>query len=94
MVDFALPGPESAGGDGAADPMLEALRCSEGSAVVDMPYGSAPTFLQLLSGRRGWRYVSGRDVLLFQGIAQFAAMNQIAPPVRAMAAALGLEEVH
>ncbi len=82
-----------AGGDGTADAMLEGLRCAAGTVVVDLPYGAAPTFLELLAPRREWAYVSGRDVLLFQGIAQFAAMNQMPPPVRAMAAAVGLEEV-
>jgi shikimate 5-dehydrogenase len=31
-------------------------------------------------------------VLLFQAVSQFAAMTGAAPPVRAMAAAVGLEE--
>jgi shikimate 5-dehydrogenase len=58
-----------------------------------MPYGETPTFLQLLAQERGWDYVSGKEVLLYQGVSQFAAMNGVAPPVRAMAQALGLEEV-
>lgn len=82
-----------AGRDGAPDPFLEALAMSRGAAVVDLPYGAQPTFLEVLARQRGWRYVSGREVLLFQGIAQFAAHNGVAPPVAAMAQALGLEEV-
>jgi 3-dehydroquinate dehydratase/shikimate dehydrogenase len=82
-----------AGSDGVSDPMLEGLRVPAESVVVDLPYGSAPTFLEQLAARRQWRFVGGREVLLYQGVAQFAAMNGVAPPVRAMAAALGLEEV-
>lgn len=82
-----------AGQDGTADPLLESLRAPAGAVVVDLPYGEAPTFLAGLAAQRGWRYVEGREVLLFQGVAQFAAMNGVAPPVRAMAEALGLEEI-
>jgi 3-dehydroquinate dehydratase / shikimate dehydrogenase len=82
-----------AGADGELSAWLDGLRAPAGSVVVDMPYGTSPTFLAGLASRRGWDYVGGREVLLYQGVAQFAAMNQMAPPVRAMAAALGLEEV-
>jgi len=81
-----------AGRDGTATPFLEALRAPAGAVVVDLPYGDAPTFLAQLAAARGWSYVGGREVLLYQGVAQFAAMNAVAPPVRAMAAALGLAE--
>jgi len=79
-----------AGADGGPDAWLESLRLPHGGVVVDMPYGAVPTFLEQLAGSRGWRFVSGREVLLFQAISQFAAMTGAAPPVRAMAAALGL----
>jgi 3-dehydroquinate dehydratase / shikimate dehydrogenase len=81
-----------AGRDGAPEPFLEALQAPAGALAIDLPYGDAPTFLEQLAAARGWSYVGGREVLLFQGVAQFAAMNGVAPPVRAMAAALGLEE--
>jgi 3-dehydroquinate dehydratase/shikimate dehydrogenase len=81
------------GGDGEPSPFLEALRLPAGGVVVDLPYGQAPTFLEQLAGRRGWRYAGGREVLLFQAVSQFAAMTGVAPPVRAMASAVGLEEV-
>ena len=81
-----------AGADGSSSPWLERLRLPEGAVVVDLPYGEAPTFLEQLAGRRGWRYVGGKHVLLFQAVAQFAAMTGAAPPVRAMAAALGLAD--
>jgi len=81
-----------AGADGSSSPWLEQLRLPEGAVVVDLPYGEAPTFLEQLAGRRGWRYVGGKNVLLFQAVAQFAAMTGAAPPVRAMAAALGLAD--
>lgn len=82
-----------AGRDGDIPPLLESLALPAGATVVDLPYGPAATGLELLAGQRGWKYVSGRQVLLLQGLAQFAAMHGMAPPVRAMAAALGLDEV-
>ncbi|MFH1176597.1 MAG: type I 3-dehydroquinate dehydratase [Acidobacteriota bacterium] len=82
-----------AGRDGAPDGWLETLRAPAGAAIVDLPYGEAPTFLEQLAAARGWDYAGGREVLLYQGVAQFAAMTGVAPPVRAMAAAVGLEEV-
>ncbi len=81
-----------AGADGEASPWLEALRLPAGAVVVDLPYGPGPTFLGRLAERRGWRFVGGREVLLYQAVSQFAAMTGAAPPVRAMAAAVGLEE--
>jgi 3-dehydroquinate dehydratase / shikimate dehydrogenase len=82
-----------AGRDGEPSPLLEALRLPSGGVMVDLPYGAGPTFLEQLSGERGWRFVGGREVLLFQAVSQFAAMTGVAPPVRAMAAALGLDAV-
>ncbi len=81
-----------AGADGASSSFLERLRLPAGGVAADLPYGDAPTFLEQLAARRGWRYVSGRSVLLYQAVSQFAAMTGAAPPVRAMAAALGLED--
>ena len=81
-----------AGADGESSSWLEALRLPAGGVLVDLPYGPGPTFLEQLAARRGWRYVAGREVLLFQAVSQFAAMTGAAPPVRAMAAALGLGE--
>jgi 3-dehydroquinate dehydratase type I len=80
-----------AGADGSPDEWLESLRLPQGGVVVDMPYGPVPTFLEELAAVRGWRFVGGRDVLLFQAISQFAAMTGAAPPVRAMAGAVGLD---
>ncbi len=82
-----------AGRDGTPDEALAGLAMPPGATVLDLPYGARPTFLELLARERGWRYISGREVLLYQGIAQFAAHNGVAPPVAAMAQALGLEEV-
>lgn len=81
-----------AGGDGCVPPLLAELGLPAGAAVVDLPYGPIPTGLEVLAGERGWRYVSGRRVLLFQGVAQFAAMHGLPPPVSAMAEALGIRE--
>jgi 3-dehydroquinate dehydratase/shikimate dehydrogenase len=81
-----------AGAEGKPDPWLEGLRLPKGGVVVDLPYGSGPTFLEELAESRGWRFVGGREVLLYQAVSQFAAMTGAAPPVRAMAGALGLKE--
>jgi shikimate dehydrogenase/3-dehydroquinate dehydratase type I len=81
-----------AGADGRASRWLEALRLPEAGLVVDLAYGPQPTFLEQLAAGRGWRFVGGREVLLYQAVSQFAAMNGVAPPVRAMAGAIGLEE--
>jgi shikimate 5-dehydrogenase len=80
------------GGDGAPAEMLEGLHLKAGSVALDLPYGETPTGLEILAARRGWQYVSGRQVLLWQGVAQLAAMTGEAPPVAAMAAALGITE--
>lgn len=82
-----------AGADGGEDELLAQLRLPKGCVVVDMAYGSGPTFLAQLAAARNWEYVDGKEVLLYQGVSQFAAMNALAPPVCAMAKALGLEEV-
>ncbi|MCS7182963.1 MAG: type I 3-dehydroquinate dehydratase [Thermoanaerobaculum sp.] len=81
-----------AGVDGEEDPLLEQVNLPPGCVVVDLPYGDRPTRLQRLAEERGWDYVSGKEVLLYQGVSQFAAMTGVAPPVTAMAAALGLKE--
>jgi len=81
-----------AGTDGTSDAWLERLRLPRGGLVVDLPYGAGPTFLEQLAATRGWRFVGGREVLLFQAVSQFAAMTGAAPPVQAMARALGLRE--
>jgi 3-dehydroquinate dehydratase / shikimate dehydrogenase len=77
--------------DAPPDLLLDGVRAPAGALVVDLPYGEAPTRLAELAAARGWSYVDGREVLLYQGVSQFAAMNGAAPPVRAMAGALGLE---
>jgi shikimate dehydrogenase/3-dehydroquinate dehydratase type I len=82
-----------AGADGESSDLLDVLAAPPGTVAVDLAYGDRPTHLSRLAAARGWDYVEGREVLLFQGVAQFAAMNGVAPPVRAMAAAIGLEEV-
>lgn len=79
-----------AGLDGAPSELLDSLRLAPSAAVVDLPYGPGPTWLQELAEKSGWTYVGGREVLLWQGVAQLAAMTGMAPPVGAMASALGL----
>lgn len=80
-----------AGGGGSDSELLATLHLADGATVVDLPYGDVPTRLQVLAAENGWSYVGGREVLLWQGVAQLAAMTGIAPPVRAMASALGLD---
>jgi shikimate 5-dehydrogenase len=84
----ATPG----GVGGTPDRLLDELRLPAGAVAVDLPYGDVPTRLEELARAQGWRYVSGREVLLYQGVAQFAAMTGSPPPVRAMAESLGLGE--
>jgi shikimate 5-dehydrogenase len=81
-----------AGGDGVAAEILDSLRLGEGAVALDLPYGEAPTGLEILARQRGWRYISGRQVLLWQGVAQLAAMTGAAPPMEAMAVALGITQ--
>lgn len=79
-----------AGADGSPSPWLEGLRLAPRAAVLDLPYHPGPTLLQSMAESRCWSYVGGREVLLWQGVAQYAAMTLSMPPVPAMAAALGL----
>jgi len=81
-----------AGLAGQNSELLESVRLGQQAVAVDLPYGAAPTVLEELAGSRGWIYVGGREVLLYQGVSQFAAMSGVAPPVRAMASVLGLRD--
>jgi 3-dehydroquinate dehydratase/shikimate dehydrogenase len=58
------------------------------AAVVDMVYGDQPTPLALRASELGVPLADGREVLLHQGIAQFAAFAQTVPPKDAMRAAI------
>lgn len=58
------------------------------SAVVDMVYGDRETVLVARAREKGLAVADGREVLLHQGIAQFAAFTQTVPPKDAMRAAL------
>ena len=80
-----------AGADKDVGEILSALRLPNESVALDLAYGDGPTGLGRLAYERGWTYIAGRRVLLWQGVSQFAAMNGSAPPVAAMAAALGLD---
>jgi shikimate dehydrogenase len=57
-------------------------------AIVDMVYGDHETSLVRLARRHELAVADGRDVLLHQAIAQFAAFTQTVPPRQAMRAAL------
>lgn len=61
------------------------------TAVVEMVYGDAPTPLERAADEAGVVVLSGREVLLYQGLAQFAAFSGRVPPRKAMRAALGLD---
>ena len=56
-------------------------------AIVDMVYGG-PASLAEAAARAGVPAIDGIDVLLHQGLAQFAAMTGTVPPRRAMEAAV------
>lgn len=58
------------------------------AAIVDMVYGDDPTSLVARARELGLPAADGRDVLLHQGIAQFAAFTQRVPPKEAMRKAL------
>ncbi len=62
-------------------------------AVVDMVYGAVPTPLALACRATATTLVDGRSVLLYQGLAQFAAFTGKAPPKDAMHAAIFPEEL-
>ncbi len=58
------------------------------AAVVDMVYADHSTALVARAREAGLAVADGRDVLLHQGVAQFAAFMQTVPPKDAMRAAL------
>ena len=61
---------------------------SGAAAVVDMVYADHTTALVARAREAGLVAADGREVLLHQGIAQFAAFMQTVPPKEAMRAAL------
>lgn len=62
---------------------------SRAKAIVDMVYRSKETQLVKTAREHDLVVADGREVLLHQGIAQFAAFVQTVPPKEAMRAALG-----
>lgn len=66
----------------SADELLRA------ATVVDMVYGENPPRLSVLAAQAGVPYVDGREVLLHQGVAQFAAMTGRVAPREVMRRAL------
>lgn len=63
------------------------------AAIVDMVYGDRATELAARAQGLGLPVADGREVLLHQGIAQFAAFTQKVPPKEAMREALRRENV-
>jgi 3-dehydroquinate dehydratase/shikimate dehydrogenase len=61
---------------------------SRSAAVVDMVYADHTTALVARARKLGLAVADGREVLLHQGVAQFAAFMQVVPPKEAMRAAL------
>jgi len=61
---------------------------AKAGAVVDMVYGDHPTALVARARELGLKVADGLEVLLHQGVAQFAAFTQTVPPKEAMRAAL------
>jgi shikimate dehydrogenase/3-dehydroquinate dehydratase type I len=62
----------------------------QATAVVDMVYASQPTDLTEKARDLGVAVADGRDVLLHQGYAQFAAFTNVLPPKEAMKKAIGI----
>lgn len=60
------------------------------STVLEMVYRDHPTALEQLCHDAGIACISGREMLLHQGLAQFAAFTTSVPPRAAMRHALGL----
>ena len=58
------------------------------SAVLDMVYADHPTALESAAGAAGVPFIDGREILLHQGIAQFAAFTGHIPPKDEMRAAI------
>ncbi len=79
--------PLGRGPDGACPFSDEEI--SGASAVVDMVYADHTTALVERAREAGLVAADGREVLLHQGVAQFAAFMQVVPPKEAMRAALG-----
>jgi shikimate dehydrogenase/3-dehydroquinate dehydratase type I len=76
---------------GEAPPFSED-EIAHASAVVDMVYAEHTTELVAHAREFGRPVADGREVLLHQGIAQFAAFTQRVPPKEAMRASLGKAE--
>jgi shikimate 5-dehydrogenase len=73
--------------EGDSTPFAE-LEVASAAAVIDMIYGDHPTPLASRASELGVPLADGREVLLHQGIAQFAAFAQTVPPKDAMRAAI------
>lgn len=69
---------------------LPVARMKEGSVVVDLIYGAAPTRLVAEAGKRGLLAIDGREILLRQAVPQFRLMTGRALPLDVAARALGL----
>ena len=72
---------------GDAQPFAES-EIAGASAIVDMVYGAQSTELVSRADELDLPVADGREVLLHQGIAQFAAFTQKVPPKDAMREAL------
>jgi shikimate dehydrogenase len=73
---------------GAADACAEGMRWRPRGVLVDVVYDPWPTRLAASAARRGWRVVSGLDLLLAQAARQFQLFTAVPAPVAAMRAAL------
>ncbi len=76
------------GGDATDAVPFSDHEISVAKAIVDMVYTDHATELVAKAHEHGVAVADGREVLLHQGIAQFAAFNQTVPPKDAMRAAL------
>jgi len=78
------------GGHPDDPPPFSRAEVSESLAVVDMVYTDGRTGLAELATAAGTPIVDGREMLAYQGLAQFAAFTGRMPPKRAMLAAMGI----
>ena len=78
-------------GGGADDPSpFSEHEVRRAAVALEMVYRDHPTALEQLAAAVGVPCIGGREMLLAQGLAQFAAFTTTVPPRAAMRAALGL----
>lgn len=76
-------------GSSADDPIpFSRTEIARASVVLDMVYADHPTPLESAAGAGGVEFIDGREILLHQGVAQFAAFTGHIPPKGEMRASI------